>query len=47
MNGNEHINVQKGEYVRLIDFLHEKSFVIGFDVVLRFRDVEKINVQTK
>lgn len=47
LNGKEHINVQKGEYVRLIDFLHEKSFVIGFDVVLRFRDVEKINVQTK
>lgn len=47
LNGKEHINVQKGEYVRLIDILHEKSFVIGFDVVLRFRDVEKINVQTK
>lgn len=47
LNGKEHINVQKGDYVRLIDFLHEKSFVIGFDMVLRFRDVEKINVQTK
>ncbi|MCR6098306.1 hypothetical protein HXA31_17105 [Salipaludibacillus agaradhaerens] len=47
LNGKEHINVQKGEYVRLIDFIHEKSFVIGFDLILRFRDVEKINVQTK
>ncbi|WP_062196914.1 hypothetical protein [Massilibacterium senegalense] len=47
LNGKEHINVNKGEYVRLIDFIHEKSFVIGFDLILRFRDVEKINVQTK
>lgn len=47
LNGKEHINVQKGEYVRLIDFVDEKSFVIGFDLILRFRDVEKINVQTK
>ncbi|GIN87843.1 hypothetical protein J6TS2_42290 [Heyndrickxia sporothermodurans] len=47
LNGLEHISVQKGDYVRLIDFIQEKSFVIGFDLILRFRDVEKINVQTK
>lgn len=47
LNDNDHINVQKGEYVRLIDFIQERSFVIGFDLILRFKDVEKINVKTK
>lgn len=47
LNGKDHINVQKGDYVRLIDFIQEKSFIIGFDLILRFKDVEKINVQTK
>lgn len=47
LNGKEHISVKKGEYVRLIDFIPEKSFIIGFDLILRFKDVEKINVQTK
>lgn len=47
LNGKEHITVHKGEYVRLIDFIQEKSFVIGFDLILRFRDVEKINVKPK
>ena len=47
LNGKERIPIQKGEYVRLIDFIQEKSFIIGFDLILRFKDVEKINVQTK
>lgn len=47
LNGEDRINVRKGEYVRLIDYIQEKSFVIGFDLILRFKDVEKVNVQTK
>lgn len=47
INSKDRIDVQKGEYVQLIDFIQEKSFVIGFDLILRFRDVEKINVKTK
>lgn len=47
LNGKDRISVQKGEYVRLIDFIHEKSFIIGFDLILRFKDVEKINVKPK
>jgi len=47
LNGKERIDLQKGDYVRLIDFLPEKSFAIGFDLILRFREVEKINVATK
>lgn len=46
LNGKDRIDVQKGEYVRLIDFDHEKSFIIGFDLILRFKDVEKVNVKT-
>lgn len=47
LNGKEHIEIRKGEYVRLVDFIREKSFVIGFDLILRFKNVEKINVQAK
>ncbi|MEK3936937.1 MULTISPECIES: hypothetical protein [Sporosarcina] len=47
LNGKERIEVSKGEYVRLIDFINEKSFVIGFDLILRFKNVEKINVKPK
>ena len=47
LNGKDRIDVQKGDYVRLIDFDQEKSFVIGFDLILRFKNVEKVNVQTK
>ena len=45
LNNKDFIEVQKGEYVKLIGFIKEKSFVIGFDLILRFRDVEKINVK--
>ena len=47
INGKDRIDIQKGENLRLLDFMQEKSFVIGFDLILRFGNVEKINVQTK
>lgn|SRR5699024_5079514 len=47
LNGKEHLEIQKGEYLRLVDYIPEKSFVIGFDLILRFKDVEKVNVQKK
>ncbi|MFK3988368.1 hypothetical protein [Exiguobacterium mexicanum] len=47
LNGKDRIDAQKGDFVSLIGFDQEKSFVIGFDLILRFKDVEKINVQTK
>ena len=47
LNNKEHIDVKKGEHVRLIDFVPEKSFIIGFDLILRFKDVEKVNVKTR
>lgn len=45
LNNKERIDIQKGDYLRLLDFVPEKSFVIGFDLILRFKDVEKINVK--
>lgn len=47
LNNEERLDIQKGDYLRLIDFIPEKSFVIGFDLILRFKDVEKVNVKTK
>lgn len=47
LNGNHRLNINKGDYLRLIDFVSEKSFVIGFDLILRFKNVEKIDVKTK
>lgn len=45
LNNKVSIDVQKGEYVSLINYIPEKSFVIGFDLILRFEEVEKINVK--
>lgn len=47
LNNKEYIDVKKGEHVRLIDLIPEKSFIIGFDLILRFKDVEKVNVKTR
>ncbi|EGP5036521.1 hypothetical protein E3429_001094 [Enterococcus faecium] len=47
LNGQERLEIQKGEYLRLIDYIPEKSFIIGFDLILRFKDAEKVNVKTK
>lgn len=47
LNNKEHLDIQKGEYLRLVDYMPEKSFIIGFDLILRFKDVEKVNVKTK
>lgn len=45
LNNKDRIDIQKGEYLRLVDYIPEKSFVIGFDLILRFKDVEKVNVK--
>ncbi|MEW4100737.1 hypothetical protein Q0N85_16860 [Bacillus altitudinis] len=45
LNNQERLDIQKGEYLSLVDFIPEKSFVIGFDLILRFRDADKVNVK--
>lgn len=47
LNNQDRLDIQKGEYLSLVEFMPEKSFVIGFDLILRFKDVEKVNVKTK
>lgn len=42
LNGKTEIPLQKGEKVSLVGFLPEKSYVIGFDVLLRFGDIKKV-----
>lgn len=45
LNNQEGLHIQKGEYLSLVDFIPEKSFVIGFDLILRFKDANKVNVK--
>lgn len=40
---SRHTPLQKGDYVALKDFDEEHSFAIGFDLILRFRDYEKLD----
>lgn len=42
LNGKDSLSMKKGEKVTLVDFIEDKSFVIGFDLMLRFRDIKKI-----
>lgn len=41
LNGQAEVPFQKGDKVSLIGFMPEKSYVIGFDLLLRFKDVKK------
>lgn len=46
LDGTDHLDAEKNDWVRLVDYLPEKSYVIGFDVLLRFKAVQKLkNVQ--
>lgn len=38
--------VKKGDFVALLDFDSEHSFVINFDLILRFKDYEVLQNQT-
>ena len=42
LNGQSELPFRKGEKVSLVGFISEKSYVIGFDLLLRFRDVKKV-----
>ena len=37
---NRKHNVKKGDVIKLLDFDAENSFAIGFDLLLRFKDLE-------
>ena len=42
LNGQSEVPFTKGEKVSLVGFIPEKSYVIGFDLLLRFKDVKKV-----
>ena len=42
---NRKHNVKKGDVIKLLDFDAENSFAIGFDLLLRFKDLEIIPKQ--
>lgn len=42
LNGKDYLDLKKGDLVELIDFDEELSFAIGFDLIMRFKDVRKI-----
>lgn len=42
LNGKPEVPFKKGDKVSLAGFISEKSYVIGFDVLLRFRDIKKV-----
>ena len=41
LNGKTELPFKKGDKVSLVGFIPEKSFVIGFDILLRFKDIKK------
>ncbi|MGF3226756.1 hypothetical protein [Facklamia sp. P12932] len=47
LNNKTSVNIHKGEYVKLVNYIPEKSFIIDFDLILRFENVEKVNVKHK
>lgn len=46
LNGQSEVPFKKGEKVSLVGYIPEKSYVMGFDLLLRFRDVKKVGDQT-
>lgn len=42
LNGHSELPFKKGDKVSLVGFMPEKSYVIGFDLLLRFRDIKKV-----
>ncbi len=45
LNGETSIPFRKGEKVSLGNYLPEKSYVIGFDLILRFDSIRKAGVE--
>jgi len=43
---NDKIDVKKGDMVQLLGFDAENSYVIGFDMLLRFKDAKVLHPQT-
>ncbi|WP_243131009.1 hypothetical protein [Leuconostoc citreum] len=42
LNGVQRLDAQKGDVIRLGTMIVEKTFIIGFDLILRYKDVQVI-----
>lgn len=42
LNGAQRLDAQKGDIIRLGQMIVEKTFIIGFDLILRYKDVQVI-----
>ncbi|MFD1430218.1 hypothetical protein [Lacticaseibacillus mingshuiensis] len=42
LNGAQRLDAQKGDIIRLGEMIVEKTFIIGFDLILRYKDVQVI-----
>lgn len=42
LNGVQRLDAQKGDVIRLGDMIVEKTFIIGFNLILRYKDVQVI-----
>lgn len=47
LNRVQHIDAQKGDIIRLGEMITEKTFIIGFDLILRYKNVQVIKRETK
>lgn len=45
LNGETHLNLNKGDIVSLVDYDPDHSYVMGFELILRFKDIELIESQ--
>ena len=43
LNGESYLDLKKGDVVSLIGFIEENSFAIGFDLILRFKNIKKLD----
>lgn len=47
LNGESYLDLKKGDNVSLIGFIEDRSFAIGFDLILRFKGVKKVEEDAK
>lgn len=47
LNNVQRLDAQKGDIIRLGELLDDKTFIIGFDIILRYKNVQVIKRAAK
>ncbi|MCB4409171.1 hypothetical protein FX992_03890 [Latilactobacillus sakei] len=47
LNNIQRLDAQKGDIIRLGELLDDKTFIIGFDIILRYKNVQVIKRAAK